>query len=159
MSPYPTVLLPGPFIFHHGPKYGSTSECLATRSLGTSSYAVAVFKPLGFSPTTLRRSYSIVLEAKASLVPRQETPDPDSGIEHGTETQEEALQAPVDIEELTEAPQPIITSSSSSLDEAVMVPRVSLPQDDHKAYHNLLKWVALNLGGPSRSGQRDNTQS
>lgn len=80
------------------------------------------------------------------LVPHRDIPEPGSGTEHGTEPQVEALQAPVDTKEPTEAPQLVLVFSSTSPDEALVTPAVSPLQDNHKAYQNLLKWVVSNLG-------------
>lgn len=98
----------------------------------------------GFPPrqgNISRCSYSVALESRAPLVPCRETPNLDSGAE----PQEEIPQVSFETEEEVEDPQPVLASSCSSLDEAVMDTDVSSPQEDHKAYQDLLKWVALNL--------------
>ncbi|EMP39378.1 Regulator of G-protein signaling 22 [Chelonia mydas] len=79
-----------------------------------------------------RQSYLVALESMTPPVLCRETSHPDSGTEPDTEPQEEVLQASVEIEEVMEAPQLLITSSSFSPDKAVMAAGVSSPQDDHK---------------------------
>lgn len=91
-----------------------------------------------------RQSYLVALESMTPPVLCRETSHPDSGTEPDTEPQEEVLQASVEIEEVMEAPQLLITSSSFSPDKAVMAAGVSSPQDDHKVDQDL-KRVALNL--------------
>lgn len=45
-----------------------------------------------------------------------------------------------------EAPQTILASTSSSPDEVIVSPGLSLLQDDHKAEEDLLKQTTSNLG-------------
>lgn len=85
---------------------------MATRSMGTGSYAVALLESIGVSPTSghpLECSYSVVRKDKAPLVPYRDIPDLHSRTEHSTEPQEEAPQAPVGAEEPAEAAQPIFS--------------------------------------------------
>lgn len=87
-----------------------------------------------------------VLEVRAPPTSRRDTKDLDSGTEHRTKPLEKAPQAAVRVKESTEAPQPILAASFSSLDEVIVRPGISPPQDYHMAYQDLLKQVALNLG-------------
>lgn len=85
-------------------------------------------------------------ESKAPPVRFQETPDLDSGTEPGTELQEEAPWVWGKMEGEVEAPQLVLASSYSSLDEAVVTAGVTPPQDNHKALLVASKRVGSYLG-------------